>query len=264
MVNKQQFFEKGWCRFDYDAKIATWLRHALPVARAAVTSTANARWLRCGGTWFAGVNVLPNNLLGKVNGSAPLQGTAVDFVSEKFAISQLNWDQGQVSVCYPGYPQPMANESPVAFRYRRDRDAAHVDGLLPQGPRRRRYLREHHGFILGIPMVDFSADACPFIVWEGSHEWIRSALLRRFYNLPPHTWRHEDVTEVYHETRRAVFENCPRVAIHVRPGEAFIVHRLMLHGVAPWEKSAVAGDDGRMICYFRPANGGPTNWLTDP
>tara|TARA_Y100000588_G_scaffold260120_1_gene274719 strand:+ start:316 stop:1107 length:792 start_codon:yes stop_codon:yes gene_type:complete len=263
-MKSQQFLDKGWCHFDYDENISTWLGHALPAARAEVASTANDKWLRCGGTWFAGVNVLPNNSLGSVNGSGPLQGAAVDFIFKQLAINRLDWDQGQVSVCYPGYPKPMSSESPAAFRYRRDRDAAHVDGLLPEGPSRRRYLREYHGFILGIPMVEFSADACPFIVWEGSHEWIRSALMERFDGVPPHSWRDEDVTQIYHQTRREVFDNCPRISISARPGEAFLVHRLMLHGVAPWAPSAVAGKDGRMICYFRPTHGGPANWLNDP
>ena len=32
-----------------------------PAARAAVSDPANAGWLRCGGTWFAGVDVLAND-----------------------------------------------------------------------------------------------------------------------------------------------------------------------------------------------------------
>ena len=225
---------------------------------------ANTQWLRCGGTWFAGVNVLPNNDQGRVNAGQRLGGIAVDFVREQLGIREFNWDKGQVSVCYPGYPQPMPEEKPAAFRYRCDRDAAHVDGLLPIGERRRRYLREHHGFILGIPMVDFSPDACPFVVWEGAHECVRNAFAERFEDLPPEHWSDEDVTEVYHQTRRDIFENCPRVEITARPGEAFVVHRLMLHGVARWHPRASAGKDGRMICYFRPEYGGPASWLTDP
>ena len=63
--------------------------------------------------------------------------------------------------------------------------------------------------------------------------------------------------------RRRIFAECPRVAVIARPGEAYAIHRLALHGVAPWQEEAPAGPDGRMIAYFRPAleralaDGGP-------
>ena len=164
------FHDKGWCRFEYDDALAGWVQHALPLARAAVSAKANAQWLRCGGTWFAGVNVLPNNPAGEVGNSGPLLGSAVEFIREALGLDEFAWDNAQISVCYPGYPQPMPQEPPAAFRYRRDRDAAHVDGLLPEGPQRRRHLREHHAFILGLPLVEFDAGACPFVIWEGSQE----------------------------------------------------------------------------------------------
>jgi hypothetical protein len=46
--------------------------------------------------------------------------------------------RAQVSVTYPGYPAPDPEESDAAHRFRRDRDAAHLDGLLPVGPEKRR------------------------------------------------------------------------------------------------------------------------------
>ena len=113
---------------------------------------------------------MPNDIHGAVGDSGPLQGKAVDFIRDELGLDGFEWDIGQISICYPGYPQPMTGESEAAFRFRRDRDAAHVDGLLPEGPQRRRHLREHHGFILGIPLVAFSEDASPFVVWEGSHK----------------------------------------------------------------------------------------------
>lgn len=229
-----------------------------------MASPANAEWLRCGGTWFAGVNVLSNNHQGVVNDSGPLQGKAVNFIREQLGISEFDWDKGQVSVCYPGYPQPMPSETPAAYRYRRDRDAAHVDGLLPVGDRRRRHLREHHGFILGLPLIEFDPGASPFVVWEGSHHRIRDAFRKRFAGVSPATWESEDVTEIYQQTRRGVFDHCARVEVAVRPGEAFVVHRLTLHGVARWAERARAGQDGRMILYFRPTFGSPVNWLNDP
>ena len=263
-MNTGLFFERSWCHIDYDVTLANWVKHALPAARKTVTSPDHTQWLRCGGTWFAGVNALPNDNDGTVAGSGPLRGIAVDFVREQLGITQFIWDQGQVSVCYPGYPQPMPSETSAAFRYRRDRDAAHIDGLLPEGERRRRHLREHHGFILGLPMLEFEPDASPFIVWEGSHEIVRKAFVERFDGLPAEQWGDEDVTAVYHQTRREVFETCSRVKVSARPGEAFVVHRLALHGVAPWAETASAGEDGRMICYFRPDYRGPLGWLSAP
>jgi len=259
-----RFFTTGWCRFGFDAALARWVEHVLPVAREAVRDQGNSSWLRCGGTWFAGVNALPNDARGRVGESGPLQCKAVEFIDESLVVSEFPWDRGQLSVCYPGYPRPMPGETPGAFRFRQVRDAAHVDGLLPEGPRRRRHLREHHAFILGIPMVDFSADAAPFVVWEGSHETVRAELSERLAALPPDRWGDEDLTDAYHRARRNVFEQCRRVELHVEPGECFLVHRLAVHGVAPWSASAVAGEDGRMICYFRPEIGEPWSWLRLP
>ena len=263
-MSSELFLEKGWCRFDYDAVLAEWVGHALPFARAAVAEQTNAQWLRCGGTWFAGVNALPNDVAGVVGKSGPLRGVAIDFIRKVLGLTEFDWDTAQVSVCYPRYPLPMPSELPAAFRFRRGRDAAHVDGLLPEGADRRRHLRQHHGFILGLPMVEFDPNASPFVVWEGSHELVRTALAKRFDGLSPERWGVEDVTEVYHQTRRRVFDSCRRVEISARPGEAYVAHRLIVHGVAPWAESASGGTDGRMICYFRPEIGGPRAWLTSP
>lgn len=260
----RQFFREGWCRFEHDPQLLHWVEAALGPARATLEDPAQAKWLRYGGTWFAGVNALPNDAAGAVGGSGPLDASAVDFIAAELGLEGFAWDAAQVSVCYPGYPQPMAGESPARARFRRERDAAHVDGLLPEGPARRRYLREYHGFILGIPMVDFDAAASPFVVWRGSHEIIRAAFRRRFEGLEPRAWGDEDITEVYHEARARAFDECERVEIHARPGEAFLAHRLVLHGMAPWRDAAEAGADGRMICYFRPDPFGPYEWLNNP
>ena len=261
---RQTFLERGWCRFPFDPVLAGWVEHAFPAARAAVSAPENAQWLRCGGTWFAGVNVLENDGRGALRGGRPLAGEATDFVRESLGIRNFEWDHGQVSVCYPGYPKPMPSEPETAYRYRLRRDAAHVDGLLPEGPDRRRHLREHHGFILGMPMADADEDAAPFVVWEGSHEIVRSAFRDLYQGTPPDMWGELDVTDAYHDIRRKIFDRCERVEICARPGEAYLVHRLCLHGVAPWSEGASAGPDGRMIVYFRPEYGGPEDWLNAP
>lgn len=158
----------------------------------------------------------------------------------------------------------METESEAAYGFRLHRDSAHVDGLRKEGPEGRRYLREYHGFVLGIPLVEVSADASPFVIWEGSHEVIRQGFKTIFDNVPPENWGYIDVTESYTRIRREVFSNCERVVIAAKPGESYVVHRLALHGVAPWADQATAGPDGRMIAYFRPDFGSPLNWLNAP
>ena len=83
-----------------------------------------------------------------------------------------------------------------------------------------------------------------------------------FGDLPPQEWGEVDVTEAYHAARRRIFAECPRVEIAAKPGEAYLVHRLALHGMARWGEGATAGADGRMIVYFRPILFGPRGWLT--
>ena len=260
----KQFFTRGWCRFDHDPELQGWIDAALAAARACLRDPQQEKWLRYQGTWFAGVNALPNDETGAVDSSGALRGSAVDFIANELRLTHFAWDRAQVSVCYPGYPKPMAGESAAKARYRRERDAAHVDGLLPEGPQRRRHLREHHGFILGLPMVEFDASASPFVVWEGSHEIMRKIFSDRFSGIPAEQWGEQDVTEVYHAAREQAFAECKRIEIHARPGEAFLAHRLVLHGMAPWRQDAWAGPDARMICYFRPDPFGPHEWLHNP
>jgi hypothetical protein len=84
------------------------------------------------------------------------------------------------------------------------------------------------------------------------------AFARAFAGRDPKAWGDIDVTDIYHEARREAFETCPRVAVHARPGEAYVIHRLALHGVAPW--IAPEGPP-RMIAYFRPILADPKDWL---
>lgn len=264
---KADFLDRGWCRFGADPALAAWAAAVLPAARAAVAAPANAHWWRCGGTWFVGVNALPNGDDGAVAGGPPLAGRAVDFVRRDLGLDipwDRAWDRAQVSVCRPGYPRPWAGESEAALRYRRRRDAAHVDGLLAEGPDRRRHPREAHAFILGIPLAAADPGASPFVVWEGSHHVIRAALAERLAGLDPAAWGGADVTGAYHAARRRAFAACPRVELPARPGEAYLAHRLALHGMAPWAPGAAAGADGRMVAYFRPPLSTPAPWLHAP
>lgn len=113
-------------------------------------------------------------------------------------------------------------------------------------------------------MVDSGSEASPLVVWEGSHEIFRRVFRECFRGLPPGNWEGIDVTELYQSTRREIFDTCRRTAIAAQPGEAYLIHRLALHGIAPWAKRAGAGPDGRMIIYFRPEIGGAERWLYAP
>ncbi|WP_425404716.1 hypothetical protein [Hwanghaeella sp.] len=262
---KQSFEVKGWCRFPFDKALAEWVGGALPHARATMTDPAFASWYRYQDTWFAGVNALPNDGTGAVPGGPPLSGQAVDFIRSALNLPEIGmtlpWDRAQVSVCFPGYPKRMAGESDAVFNFRVKRDAAHVDGLLREGPDRRRRLKEYHAFILGIPMVDFSTDAAPFALWEGSHLIVRNWFRETFSAVPVAQWGEVDITEGYQRIRRHVFDTCRRITLHARPGEVYLAHRHALHGMAPWANTATAGPDGRMIAYFRPAIPDRTLWL---
>ncbi len=263
-----QFFQRGWCAFPKDPVLAEWVEAVREVALATLDDPAlRADWLRCGDTWFAGVNALPNNGAGAIPGAGvpPLAGQALDFAREMLGFTGLPWDRAQVSICFPGYPQPWEGENEAAFRFRRDRDAAHVDGLRRHEPGRRRKLGETHAFILGIPITQTLPDVAPFTIYEGSHELMRQAFRARFRGIAPERWGEEDITEAYVAARRDAFVRCPRVPIHAEPGAAYLAHRLSLHGVAPWGASAETAP--RAIVYFRPEIAGsfaPKMWLERP
>ena len=261
----QQIYEtNGWCRFPFDRKLKTWVEETLEPARATVTDPLNDEWFRYGRTWFVGVHVLPNDPAGRVGDGPELAGEAVDFIRTLPGNEAFSFDRAQISVCYPGYPQPMAGESEGVHRFRVNRDAAHLDGLLHQGPDRRRYLKQFHRFVLGIPMVETTGKAAPFVIWEGSHRIIRQALQEAFAELPANRWDKADLTRIYQAARQEVFENCPRIEVTAKPGEAYLVHRHAIHGMAPWGEDGEAGPDGRMIAYFRPETEDRDGWLTGP
>lgn len=100
------------------------------------------------------------------------------------------------------------------------------------------------------------------MVWEGSHDILRAALAEALRGHDPQDWARVDLTEPYRAARARIFDSCRRVPLHARPGEAYLLHRLALHGVAPWEEGAEASVEGRMIAYFRPLLANDTaDWL---
>jgi hypothetical protein len=257
------FFARGWARFGPDPAVEAWLDAARPLALARLDDPAHAEWWRCGGTWFAGVGVLANDAEGRLGRAPPLAGAAVDFIADVLQLRPA-WDPGQLSVTRPDYPRPWAGESEAAFRYRLKRDAAHVDGLRRFGAERRRKLCEPHGFILGFPITEADAEAAPLVVWEGSHRIMRRAFHAAFAGVSPEDWPELDITEAYVAARSEAFETCRRVPLPARPGEAILLHRLALHGVAPWAEGATAAPEGRAIAYFRPELPRLEDWLDAP
>ena len=256
----QQFLDKGWTRFPPSPELDAWIAAARPAAAAVATSPEHADWHRHGGTWFVGVNALPNDAAGTLREGPPLAGPAVDFALGLTAPYRAAWDKGQVSICFPGYPQRDPDQSEASHRYRLVRDAAHVDGLHAEGPERRRLVREFHGFILGIPLAAVQEGHSPVVVWEGSHHIMRAAFADALRGVDPALWADVDITETYHAARRRCFESCKRVEVTTAPGQTYVIHRLALHGMAPWTAEAGAP---RTVIYFRPVLPNPVAWLAD-
>lgn len=243
----------GWAIIGPDPRIAAWAAAAHPVACSAIDERPDD-W-RCGGTWHAGVDALPNASDGAAGGVA--------FPWAAIGLAPVPLHAGQVSVIRPGYPQPWAGETEAAFGYRLRRDAAHVDGILPIGPARQRMIREPHAWILGIPLNACSKGASPLVVWEGSHHIMRAALLAACTGVAERDWGQIDLTAPYQAARKRVFAECPRRLIPVTQGQATLIHRLCLHGMAPWDDDAMSPTEGRMIAYFRPMLRSVAAWLHD-
>jgi len=248
----ETLLDRGWALFGAERALRDWAAEARAEALGRMADPQErANWLQCEGTWFVGVDTLPNDSAGRVGAAGPLCGRA--FAAACSLYGALPLHRGQVSVTYPGYPRPRAGEGAAAFGYRLKRDAAHVDGLLAVGAARRRMLRERHAYILGLPLSEAGPGASPLVVWEGSHHVMRRAFETALAATDPRDWGDVDLTEVYQAARRGAFATCRRVPVHASPGGAYLVHRMALHGVAPWQNGAVAGPEGRMIAYFRPA-----------
>ena len=260
----KSLLDKGWARFPVQQAVLDWGQVALHVAAPRIADPqAQRQWLYCEGTWFVGVDTLPNSADGAVANSGPLSGAAYEAAQALYGVLPLH--RAQVSVIYPGYPRPRDGEGESAFRYRLKRDAAHVDGLLAVGEDRQRMLKERHAYILGLPLTTCNAQASPLVVWEGSHHIMGAAFRAVLGDLDQSQWADTDLTGIYHAARRKVFETCPRMTVPAQPGEAYLVHRHALHGVAPWGAGAQAAPQGRMIAYFRPElPAGTRGWLDMP
>lgn len=221
---------EGYRVFGFDGAVSRWAAEALDVARTIASDPAMRRAnLRHGETWFVGVDALPNAPDGSI-GQVPLDGPWNEHVDPRGS-----WHPAQLSIIYPGYPKQDPDESEAKHRYRIRRHAAHVDGLLPEGPARRRFLREPHAFILGIPLN--RVQPSPLMVWPGSHQIMGPAFREIFGNKAP---GQVDLTDGYQAARKMVFDRIEPVAVRAAPGQSVLLHRHLLHGVAPWSEEADA------------------------
>lgn len=237
----------GFVVFESDQRVLAWAGAASEAMRPLrADPDVQDRNLRHGRTWFVGVDVLPNDIDGSVSG--------VPFVGPWSGhVPNLPQHRGQVSIVYPGYPKKDAEESDASHRYRVTRCAAHVDGLLPVGDARRRFAREYHAYILGIPLGPV-ADA-PTVVWRGSQRIMQAALVDAIGDA---SLCEVDITDAYHAARREVFERCECVPVLAQPGQCYLIHRFALHGTAPWKGPK---GPGRMVAFFRPEFADPADWL---
>lgn len=260
----RDFPDCGWLRFEADPDILTWAEAAHEAALLAAADPEQQRdWLQCEGTWFVGVDALRNDESGAVAG-VPLRGAAITALGD-MGLPTDQMHKAQVSVVYPGYPKARKGESDAAFSYRVNRDAAHVDGLLADGPDKRRYLREPHAYVLGVSLTRASPDASPLVIWEGSQNIMGAAFREAFAGCREDEIPQVDITEIYKAARRQVFAECTRIEVPALYGQATLIHRHVLHGVAPWAEAATAAPEGRMIAYFRPYfQGGVLDWISQP
>ena len=124
------FGDTGYKEFGYNEQIAKWAECANKEGNEILADPAQLqKWLQCEGTWFVGVDVLSNDSSGDFT-NAKLPNVFKSFMDK---INLKPYHKAQLSVIFPGYPKPRIGDSEAAFEYRRKRDAAHVDGLLPIG-----------------------------------------------------------------------------------------------------------------------------------
>jgi hypothetical protein len=172
----------GWRKLA-DPRLVLWAKAALGPAEIALRDVER----RAGGTWAVGLDLLPNDSAGSIGG--------VDLPLDILDLPAMPLHPAQLSVIYPDYPLQDADQTETAFRFMTRRDGAHLDGLLPEGPDKRRFLREPHAYILGLPLTPTAS--APLVVWEGSHVIMQAALAQGASG---------DLTEAYQAARAKVFD----------------------------------------------------------
>ena len=256
-----QYQTRGWLKFDFDPVLNDWVDWTLPYAKQCLSDESLAEWWRYQNTWFVGVNALANDKEGSIDSGPVLSGVAVDFMRQWLNFSLQDLDQAQVSAIFSGYPKPHHSDSEAGFKYRLNRDAAHVDGLLKLGANGERYALEYHQYILAIPLNSVSALASPLVLWEKSHLLMRDRFQKFFDQYQKSEWPSTAVNEIYQQTRREIFMNFKRIEVSVQPGQALLIDRHMLHGTSPWRAEQGQDECGRLIAFFRPQYKSMQDWL---
>ncbi len=271
--NWSSFKSKGWCFLSKDIHTCRWID---AVKERICKKFEHAEYenedFKSGFTWFAGVNFLANGPSGGVDG-VPFSLKLWSELSTKFGSGIKYWDAGQVSICWRGYPKKDPLETEKSFKYRLNRFASHVDGLIPLGTKKRRFVNEFHAFILGIPIVNNRLDSAPLVVWEGSHVIFRNMFGKVFLNIPETEFCDMDLTEIYQQYRRKVFLTCRPKQVVPANNQLYILDRHLLHGVTPWKldndlakwhyegQFGVNPLQGRIVVYFRPSYKDPIDWI---
>ena len=241
----------GFAIYRHDPRVYVWAEKAFEIMHMISSKPpVQAANLRHGNTWFVGVDALPNTPDGAI-GEVPLMGAWSDDVPA------LPLHRAQISIIYSGYPKQDAGESDANHRYRMNRSAAHVDGLLPVGPQKRRFAREYHAYILAIPLGKVAA--APTVVWQGSQTIMQRALRKAIGNADP---SEVDITDAYQAAVREVFDRCPKLPLNITMGQAALLHPFLLHGTDRWNPEIDDPDgDGRMTAFFRPDLSDGRAWL---
>ena len=269
------FIKNGWCFLDNGIENYRWIE----ATKANIRNKFRQKEykdsdFRSGSTWFAGINFLDNEIGGDVDGIS-FSSALWSQISGKFGVGIKYWDTAQVSICWKGYPRKDRSESEKAFKYRLKKYSSHVDGLIPIGSSRKRFAKEFHAFILGIPIINNRVDSAPLMVWEGSHKIFRNMFRKVYAGLSETEISNLDVTEIYQKYRRKVFSTCPVRKVFSHNNQPYILDRHLLHGIESW--SVPIGDpllphldklfctnpmSGRIVVYFRPAYKNPLDWIT--
>ena len=269
----ENFKKKGWSFLTKGPRYSDWLEAALNnILNNFQVSSIDKNQLRSGQTWFVGMNFLKNTSDGSL-GKISFDQVLLSQIEQKFGVSVDYWDRGQVSINWEGYPKKDIFETDLSYRYRLKYFASHVDGLIPVGVKKRRYLKEPHAFVLGLPVLNNFIHSAPLVVWEGSHLIIRSMFNSIFREVEDTELENIDVTDFYKDARRQIFSSCTPRRIFSTDFQPYILDRHLLHGVAPWissKKSQTNTDwksvkldplDGRIIIYFRPYFKNLRNWI---
>ena len=273
--NWSNFYKNGWCFLDSDIENYQWIEATkVNILNKFEQKEFNISDFRSGSTWFAGVNFLDNGSEGDING-ASFSSELWSEIYGKFGHGIKYWDTAQVSIFWKGYPKKDQSETEKAFKYRLKKYSAHVDGLIPIGSKKRRFAKEFHAFILGIPIMNNRIDSAPLVVWEGSHIIFRNLFRKLYTGLSKKKVSKLDVTEIYQKYRRKVFSTCTFRKVVSQKNQPYILDRHLLHGVIPWNETVNISpmsyqNDvfrlnpmfGRIVVYFRPSYKNSIDWVT--